>query len=201
MPKQTFLNLTKEKQDHLLKVAREEFSNNLFNDVSINKIIQKCEISRGSFYTYFEDKKDIYDFLVKKTHENVFNKLKKVIKNNKGDITCSFIELFDEIIVNVNEDNLFLQKMFLNAHNNNDYQLHSKNKCSGKDNMIEDILKLINTDKIKKEIDVRLLFKLHFMLLIQNIAHHIKKLEPTEQIKKEYIQQLRIIEMGYKEEL
>ena len=39
MPTQTFLNLPKEKQNKILESAKLEFSNHLYEDASINRII------------------------------------------------------------------------------------------------------------------------------------------------------------------
>lgn len=66
MPKKTFYNLTEAKQDHLIKVAIEEFSTHGFNEVKIASIIHKADIPRSSFYDYFINKKDIYLYIIKK---------------------------------------------------------------------------------------------------------------------------------------
>ena len=59
MPSQTFFNLDYSKQKKLLDAAKQEFYKVPYTEVSINKIIQTAEISRGSFYTYFVDKNDL----------------------------------------------------------------------------------------------------------------------------------------------
>ena len=51
-----FLKLSEEKKQRILKAGFEEFARYPFRDASINRIIKNAEISRGSFYTYFEDK-------------------------------------------------------------------------------------------------------------------------------------------------
>jgi AcrR family transcriptional regulator len=48
----------------LLDAAWEEFTQNKFSDVSINRIIQQAHIPRGSFYQYFEDKEELFSFMV-----------------------------------------------------------------------------------------------------------------------------------------
>ncbi len=59
MPTQTFLNLNYEKQEKILFVAIEEFANNTFNEASMNRIVKKAKIPKGSLYQYFKDKKDL----------------------------------------------------------------------------------------------------------------------------------------------
>lgn len=60
MPKQTFFNLSEEKKSRLLEAAYAEFSKVSLEEASINVIVQQSDISRGSFYQYFEDKEDLY---------------------------------------------------------------------------------------------------------------------------------------------
>lgn len=60
IPKQTFYNLSKLKQNKIIGAAQIEFFNYGYDLSSIQRIIKACEISRGSFYQYFTDKKDLF---------------------------------------------------------------------------------------------------------------------------------------------
>ncbi|WP_050740799.1 TetR/AcrR family transcriptional regulator [Acetobacterium bakii] len=64
MPKQTFLNLTTAKQDQIIKAGISVFSQSTFNEVKISSIISEAKIPRSSFYDYFDDKKDIYKYII-----------------------------------------------------------------------------------------------------------------------------------------
>lgn len=64
MPKQTFLNLPEEKRKAFLEVALEEFANNDYNTASVSKIVEKAGIAKGSVYQYFEDKQDLFLYLL-----------------------------------------------------------------------------------------------------------------------------------------
>lgn len=57
MSTERFEKLSKDKRQRILDAAREEFSRVSYEEASINQIIKNAGISRGSFYTYFEDKK------------------------------------------------------------------------------------------------------------------------------------------------
>lgn len=59
MPTERFYRLPKEKVDSIRMAAVEEFKRVPPEEASINKIIQSADISRGSFYTYFNDKYDL----------------------------------------------------------------------------------------------------------------------------------------------
>ena len=64
MPKQTFFNLPDAKKDHIIRAAVEEFSKALYQEISINHLIKCMEIPTGSFYQYFDDKRDLYFYIL-----------------------------------------------------------------------------------------------------------------------------------------
>lgn len=64
MPKETFFNLPEEKRRRILDLALEEFAANNYNDASVSRIVARAGIAKGSFYQYFEDKRDLYLYLL-----------------------------------------------------------------------------------------------------------------------------------------
>ncbi len=64
MPKPTFHNLPEDKRQTVLDVAIDEFSQKDFSAVSITQIVERAGIAKGSFYQYFEDKRDLYLYLM-----------------------------------------------------------------------------------------------------------------------------------------
>lgn len=64
MPKQTFLNLPEEKRNIVASAAINEFAEYGFEAASINRIVANSGISKGSFYQYFEDKRDVFMYLL-----------------------------------------------------------------------------------------------------------------------------------------
>ena len=64
MPKQTFFNLPEEKRQQIIDVAIDEFADNDYANASISKIVARAGIAKGSFYQYFEDKEDLYGYLI-----------------------------------------------------------------------------------------------------------------------------------------
>lgn len=89
MPKQTFFNLDEKKRLTILNAALEEFSTHSYNDASINTIVGKSNISKGSLYQYFEDKKDLYLYLIELAAEI---KLQHLHKYNSS---LSFDDFFE----------------------------------------------------------------------------------------------------------
>ena len=115
MPSQTFLNLDSNKQRKLLDAAMNEFSRVSYTDASINQIIQNAGISRGSFYTYFIDKDDLFSYLLDLNKKRVFVLAKKVFVSCKGDIRTSFLMLYDVFTKEIEEHMLarFLKNIFI----------------------------------------------------------------------------------------
>lgn len=97
MPKKTFYNLSREKRERILEASSDEFSSNSYEVASINRIVKGADIAKGSFYQYFENKEDIYRYVVKMCEEkkdeymdrvlgraeymNVFDKIREVYKS------------------------------------------------------------------------------------------------------------------------
>ncbi|HKJ39482.1 MAG TPA: TetR/AcrR family transcriptional regulator [Anaerolineales bacterium] len=64
MPKQTFLNLPEEKRNTIINAAIDEFAQYGLENGSTNRIVANSGISKGSFYQYFEDKQDVFMYLL-----------------------------------------------------------------------------------------------------------------------------------------
>ena len=69
MSKETFLRLPEEKRNRFLEAAWEEFTHVRFADASINQIVRRAGIPRGSFYQYFENKEDLFRYLLDTTRD------------------------------------------------------------------------------------------------------------------------------------
>ncbi len=64
MPKETFFNLPDPKRAKIIQVAIEAFATQDYNAVSVSDLVRQAGIAKGSFYQYFEDKKDLYLHLI-----------------------------------------------------------------------------------------------------------------------------------------
>lgn len=98
MPKETFYRLPDEKRERIMATAEREFLENSFEAASINRIIKEAAIPRGSFYQYFEDKKDIFLYIVN-THKNeAFGFVESFIKDSDGDVFSFMRKAIDFMI-------------------------------------------------------------------------------------------------------
>jgi TetR/AcrR family transcriptional regulator len=59
-----FKNLDSNKQKLIVDVAMKEFIDNGFDKASTNKITQNANISKGSLFNYFNNKKGLYTYLL-----------------------------------------------------------------------------------------------------------------------------------------
>ncbi|MED5369632.1 MAG: TetR/AcrR family transcriptional regulator [Myxococcota bacterium] len=64
MPKQTFFNLPEPKRERILEQAVLEFSTQPYAQASLSAIVSRCGISKGSIYQYFDNKLDLYRWLI-----------------------------------------------------------------------------------------------------------------------------------------
>lgn len=98
VPLDTFFRLPEEKRARLLDAAWEEFSTVGYSDVSINKIILRARIPRGSFYQYFADKEDLFGYLVEEVKSRLVKISEWVMEQEGQDIFSAALLVFDELM-------------------------------------------------------------------------------------------------------
>jgi len=104
MPKQTFINLSLERQEEILQVAFEEFALKGYQNASLSLIIKKLGLAKGSFYRYFSNKKDLFAYLLENATNRRFSKLDNLI-NQLG---IDFFELIKQnFIEKIHFDNTY----------------------------------------------------------------------------------------------
>ncbi len=65
VPKPTFFNLPEEKRQRLIDLAVEEFATHDYRVASVSRIVARAGIAKGSLYQYFDDKRDLFLYLLK----------------------------------------------------------------------------------------------------------------------------------------
>ncbi len=60
LPRETFKNLENDKQQRILETAVEEFASQGFRQASINRMVQKLGIAKGSIFQYFGTKEGLF---------------------------------------------------------------------------------------------------------------------------------------------
>jgi TetR/AcrR family transcriptional regulator len=64
MPKQTFFNLPQDKRTLIIDLAIQEFAGQDYKNASISNIVARAGVAKGSLYQYFDNKKDLYFYLL-----------------------------------------------------------------------------------------------------------------------------------------
>jgi TetR/AcrR family transcriptional regulator len=64
MPKQTFFNLPEDKRSRIIDLAIQEFATHDYKNASISNIVARAGVAKGSLYQYFDNKKDLYFYLL-----------------------------------------------------------------------------------------------------------------------------------------
>lgn len=104
MPSSTFFNLPPPKQERLLRAAVAEFARKPFDEVSINRIICAAAIPRGSFYQYFADKRDLFQFVLHCYDRELKGAVVQGLERCGGRLLDFPLALFDLVLAHVREN-------------------------------------------------------------------------------------------------
>lgn len=205
MPSNTFHNLALDKKKKLIEAAKQEFSSVPFYEASINRIIEKAGISRGSFYMYFESKDDIFEYILQSYKEEIKNIIDDTFKENNGDFKKSFIMIFDKIINLIYSDDnnkIFFKNVLtgLNLKNENYIIPHKKEENC---NEFEELKKIINISNLNIKDDKTLIdiFDIMISITMPLIFHTVIMDIQISSVREKYIRKLNLICEGiYKED-
>ncbi len=104
MVKPTFDRLSDEKKERMMDAITHEFSEHSFTEASINQIIKKAQISRGSFYQYFNDKEDCYLYLLQVIAQEKYILFQDVVQQSEHK------NVFDEYISMLKRSILWMEE-------------------------------------------------------------------------------------------
>lgn len=178
MPTQTFFNLPEDKQQRLLDAASAEFSRVPFNSASINNIIKLAEISRGSFYQYFDDKEDLYYYFFGTLKKDSRELLEDCLKEADGDIFLGYKLYFPKMYKMITEEKHaeFFKNMFLHMDYRTSRRVSpsvKKKECTNNPGHAKNhLFELVDMDllKIEPTEDFHLLIRLLMTILFQTIG-------------------------------
>ncbi len=99
-----------EKKRNILEASFSLFTEKGFKNTSIQEIVDKAKVAKGTFYLYFNDKYDVQEYLITKKSEQLFeDAILYVNKKNITDFTERFIAIIDYIINQFIEDESLLK--------------------------------------------------------------------------------------------
>lgn len=103
MPTERFYRLPEAKKQIIREAAIKEFARVPFDKASINQIIRNADISRGSFYTYFEDKQDVVEFIFEDSCNQMKELCEQELIHNGGDYFAMIDYLFEFLVEKLQE--------------------------------------------------------------------------------------------------
>lgn len=103
MIKQTFYNLPITKRERIYQAIKTEFDRVPLDKISINSIIKEANISRGSFYQYFDDKGDLYDIFADKIMDSIKERFTNTLVKYKGDLFATTEEVMSLHFIKVSQ--------------------------------------------------------------------------------------------------
>jgi AcrR family transcriptional regulator len=199
VPTERFYNLPAGKKKAIRDAAVQEFIRVPFEKASINKIIQTAGISRGSFYTYFEDTRDVLGYLFEDAAENFQNYWIKCAERNNGDLWKSAEMFLHYSMSNAEENALHLikniaysEQMFCVANelcnenprshkNIQEVMYHSVDISDFKDQSMETFNKVVS---------------MIFMEFTHCMVWYYYHREEKEEVKKIFAEKLEIMQYG-----
>jgi AcrR family transcriptional regulator len=201
MPKPTFFNLPKEKQDLLMNVAKKEFSRVPFYEASISNIIKEAGIPRGSYYQYFEDKEDVFFYLLDIFSQHSYELFISFLKRNDGDLFKSFIDWFKHVLKRFEEpeDRQYIKNAFLNMN----YKIEkafTKNIYGDKvKSRYFEIIEFTDVKNlnISNEEEIYHIFKMMTAVTFQNLIHTFAKELPAHEAIKNYTLEISLLQRGF----
>ena len=198
MPKNTFLNLSYEKQKKIIDSAKKEFARVPVQEVSIKNIVDDAGISRGSFYQYFESKEDLLIYILKEHTKELDSKLKTKIEDTKGDLFEIYVFLYDLMVENFvdNEEKNLFKQIFINIRSS-DENIFNLIK-STKPQSIEAYYNLLNKEnlKIMNYDDFKIICDMLNAIMRRTIIRNFKNNESKEQCRKIFLKELEYLKYG-----
>ena len=152
MPKDTFFNLPEEKRGRIIDAAIDEFATHPYHQARVTAITEEAGIAKGSFYQYFEDKKDLFKYLMELMVEKKLSYLNQdVVKNrDKYNFFQLLREVFNSGIRFAKENPRFLPIGMMLV---NDKELYQEIFGEHEDKSIDFFRQMLEYAKTKKEID------------------------------------------------
>lgn len=200
MPKKTFFNLLDEKKEKIIECSKEEFSKYNFYDASINRIIKNAGISRGSFYQYFENKEDLYIYLLDSYRNAIIQEIKNKVNGKKYDVFELQLLVFDYI---TNEGMTSKDKEFIiSAISNMDIKLGNhlmqfiKIDELCRDNDVFNSLISMENIKINNELEFKALHNLLVTSLTNQLVIFFNNLDTLDKCREELIAVSNVIKYG-----
>ncbi len=107
-----FQTLRKDKRDRILNAALEEFALQGYRNASVNSIVKRAHISKGSLFWYFRSKSLLFSAIVDAAVEEVKDYLRQVRSGTSEMCFFNRLEMFVKAGVRLDHEHPFLARIY-----------------------------------------------------------------------------------------
>lgn len=197
MIKRTFYNLPSEKREKIIDVTKKEFSKGNKKKITINSVIEKAGISRGSFYQYFDDKLDLVELVTDDMMNKMVNFIQDELLLNSGDIFLVAVKIFD-IMVAKKCDMNGLAVFDMDSNQNSGLISDYMQYRARHNNPVPNLIKYIDTNSFadKSEENVECVVFMLFDLIKTSAFNINKNIRSISEEKQVLIRKINILKNG-----
>ena len=198
MSTETFLRLPEEKRNRVLEAAWTEFTRVNFSQASINQIIQRAGIPRGSFYQYFQDKEDLFQYLIEQMHTLITASYRQLIDTVKGNLFQAQMVCYDQFFRPDYQEKPAVDRFIRILQINPGMDIQKMMPEQPGDELINDVLERLDTrDFLSKDDEyIRNVFMLTLLALGSAIMDSLAHPDLLDQNRRKLSAQLEIIRRG-----
>lgn len=200
MPSSRFLKLPEEKRSKILQAVRAELAEFPVNELSINRIIRSADISRGSFYQYFEDKEDLLEYVFSDFKQAVMHEIMQSLQRNQGDMFEVGIDILQKIIaVGSRNEN---RRIFVNVFSYIRVAQDSFQKAlANEEALVESFLGYIDRSRLrfKSDDEIREIMKLGLAVFKDSVCRCFADIDNASVIMDNFRMRMEILKYGIRE--
>ncbi len=187
MPTPTFFNLPEEKRKRILEVAMDEFATHPYSKASLSNIVVRAGIAKGSMYQYFDNKQDLYTYILDLAAQEKITYMKQEFDREDDFFTA--VERLLAAGTRFSLEHPQLGRIVANSLDSTGeellHDLYSKGREMSME-FFENMIKLgMEKGELRQDMDPRLVANLMYSLLGQGLADYL--LETLGVTMREYL--------------
>lgn len=137
----------KKKEFNLYNSAYELFKEKGINNTSIDEIVKRAGVAKGTFYLYFKDKYDVVNNLILLKSSTLIKEAFEATKSNQFEEFEHMVLYFTEYIIDYFKENKLLLKVI---NKNFSHVIHKNNKIMGGNKQVEEIIDIFLNELFKR---------------------------------------------------
>ena len=195
MCSETFLRLPEEKKNRFLDAAWEEFTSVPFPEASINKIVSRARVPRGSFYQYFSGKEDLFFHLLRGMLNHFYEEYNAILDRNHGDIFQAQLHCYNRVVKERNLTPLFTKGLAI-VRRNPMFLMEAIAKKEMADNVWESARDHIDHEMFRDVETEKQAFIMSLIMLVMTMSDAVAHADRAERCRNDLILRLELLKHG-----